>query len=192
MSRRTKSLDEPPSCKPALIPPTEYIAGADHLPSKVWPVRQSKGPRPPLPPMPMPNFFTLGRISTQEACDSTVGEMSLLLIISWSTRLALRMVSSSFCLSAANTGRISIITEVKQQSKAFLVIRALVLPKLVGSIKPFLLLFLRCCLPAPLDRILTHCGHPLTIRQVPASWELSNHTVPDDNLLQVFFILNCD
>ena len=55
-------MDEPPTWKPGLIPPTAYIAGVDHLPSKFWPVRQRKGPRPPLPPTPKPNFFTLGRM----------------------------------------------------------------------------------------------------------------------------------
>src|SRR6201998_4024489 len=122
MSRRTKSLDEPPTCKPTLTPPTEYIAGVDHLPSKFWPPRQSKGPRPPLPPTPKPNFFTPGRISTQLAFDNEACEMSLLLIMSCNTRLALRRVSSSFCLSAASTGRIrnNIVMEARKQGKAFL------------------------------------------------------------------------
>src|SRR5579864_464169 len=102
MSKRTKSLDEPPTCKPTLAPPTEYIAGADHLPLKSWPLRQSKGPRPPLPPTPKPNFFTPGRISRQSAFDNKVGEMLLLLSISRNVRLARRSVSSSFCLSVAN------------------------------------------------------------------------------------------
>src|SRR5258708_2681166 len=77
MSSRTKSVDEPPTWKPTLIPPTEYIAGVDHLPSSFRPLRQSKGPRPPLPPMPKPNFFTLGRMSTQLAFDNEVSEMSV-------------------------------------------------------------------------------------------------------------------
>src|SRR5215475_428953 len=121
MSRRTKSVEEPPICRPILAPPTEYIAGADHLPLKFWPVRQSKGPRPPLPPTPNPNFFTSGRISTQLAFDNRPGEMSLLLSISCNTRLACRRVSSSFSLSAAMAGRISnaATMEVKHQHKAF-------------------------------------------------------------------------
>src|ERR1700757_3263100 len=125
MSRRTKSLDEPPTWKPTLTPPTEYIAGADHLPSKFCPVRQSKGPRPPLPPTPKPNFFTLGRISTQLAFDNEACEMSLLLIMSCNTRLALRRVFSSFSLSEEATGRIrnSIIMGARKQGKAFLASR---------------------------------------------------------------------
>src|ERR1700741_993898 len=139
MSRRTKSLDEPPNCKPTLTPPTEYIAGVDHLPSKFWPLRQSKGPRPPLPPTPKPNFFTPGRMSTQLAFDNEAGEMSLLLRKPCNTRLACRRVSSSFCLSAANTGRISSSTmEVRKQGKAFLVIRLLIFSDAVCCIGPFL------------------------------------------------------
>src|SRR4029077_669317 len=127
MSSRTKSVDEPPTWKPALIPPTEYIAGVDHLPSKFWPLRQSKGPRPPLPPIPKPNFFTLGRMSTQLAFDNEVSEMLLLLRKPCNTKFACRRVSSSFCLSAANTGRIIRSTiEASKQGKTFLVIRSLV------------------------------------------------------------------
>src|SRR5258707_6429926 len=103
MSSRTKSVDEPPTWKPALIPPTEYIAGGDHLPSEFWPLRQSKGPRPPLPPIPIPDFFTLGRISQQLAFVNEVSEMLLLLSNPCNTRLACRMVASSFSLSTAIT-----------------------------------------------------------------------------------------
>src|SRR5215831_20333354 len=106
MRRSTKSVDEPPTCRPTLAPPTEYIAGADQLPLKLAPPRQSKGPRPPLPPTPTPNFLTSGRMSTQEALFKTSGEMSLLLSMSCSTRLAFRSVSSSFCLLAANRGEL--------------------------------------------------------------------------------------
>src|SRR5690242_21169993 len=101
MSSRTKSVDEPPTWKPALIPPTEYIAGVDHLPSKFWPLRQSKGPRPPLPPIPKPNFFTLGRMSRQSAFDNEVSEMLLLLRKPCNTKFACRSVSSSSKLSVA-------------------------------------------------------------------------------------------
>src|ERR1700757_1880757 len=57
----TKSVDVPPIWKPALAPPILIIAGGDHLPLKSLPVRQLIGPRPPVPPMPTANFFTLGR-----------------------------------------------------------------------------------------------------------------------------------
>src|SRR6201984_2386076 len=145
MSRRTKSLDEPPTWKPTLTPPTEYIAGVDHLPSKFWPLRQSKGPRPPLPPMPKPNFFTLGRMSRQSAFDSEVSEMSLLLRKRCNTKFACRSVSSSFALSPANTGRIvSSIMEVRKQDRAFLLNRSLGFLDAVRSMGPFLSC-LRCC-----------------------------------------------
>src|SRR5215469_17578349 len=122
-----------------LAPPTEYIAGADHLPLKFPPRRQSKGPRPPLPPTPTPNFFTSGKISTQLALSNTLGEMSLLFSISCNTRLARRRVSSSFCLSAANTRGISRNMEGRKQSKALLVVRALVFLQGTRSMGPFLL-----------------------------------------------------
>src|SRR4029077_763292 len=139
MSRRMKSLDDPPTCTPTLAPPTEYIEGADHLPSKFWPRRHSKGPRPPLPPTPNPNFLTPGRISTQLAFDNKPGEILLLFSRPCNTRFALRRVSSSFCLSAANTGRVSsnITMEVRKESKAFPVIRLLILVDVVCSMVPF-------------------------------------------------------
>src|SRR6201984_887372 len=144
MSRRTKSLDEPPTWKPTLTPPTEYIAGVDHLPSKFWPLRQSKGPRPPLPPIPKPNFFTLGRMSTQLAFDNEVSEMLLPLRKPCNTKFACRSVSSSFSLSPANTGRIiSSIMELRKQDKTFLLIRSLVFSDAVLSMDPFLS-YLRC------------------------------------------------
>src|SRR5437899_12664101 len=146
MSSRTKSVDEPPTWKPALIPPTEYIAGMDHLPSKCWPLRQSKGPRPALPPIPKPNFFKLGRMSTQLTFDNEATEMLLLLRKPCNTRLACRSVSSSFSLSPANTGRIiNSIMEVRKQDKAFLLIRSLVFLHAVRSMGPFLS-DLICCL----------------------------------------------
>src|ERR1700747_614612 len=139
MSRRTKSVAEPPACRPMLAPPTEYMAGADHLPLKFAPLRQSKGPRPPLPPIPKPNFFTSGRISTQSAFDKTSDEMSLLLSISCNTRLACRRVSSSFSLLAANAVRIgssSTTRAVREQSKAFRVKQSFVFLDLVRSMDP--------------------------------------------------------
>src|SRR5262249_28352086 len=123
MRSSTKSVDDPPTCRPMLAPPTEYIAGVDHLPLKFAPPRQSNGPRPPLPPTPKPNFFTSGRISTQSAFDNTSGEMSLLLSMSCNTRLACRSVSSSFFLSAANAVDISSNTYGRRQRKAVLVVQ---------------------------------------------------------------------
>src|SRR5678816_1561014 len=119
MSRRTKSVDEPLTWKPTLAPPTENIAGGDHLALKFWPLRQSNGPRPPLPPTPKPNFFTPGRISTQVACDNKAGEILLPLSRPCNTRLGCRNVSSSFSLSAADAGRInsSITMEARKQGK---------------------------------------------------------------------------
>src|SRR5882762_5562543 len=145
MSSRTKSVDEPPTWKPALIPPTEYIAGVDHLPSNFWPLRHSKGPRPPLPPIPKPNFFTLGRMSTQLAFDNEVSEMLLLLRKPCKTEFACRSVSSSFALSPANAGRIiSSIMEVRKQDKAFQIIRSLVFSGAVRCMVPFPS-YSRCC-----------------------------------------------
>src|SRR5258708_15680976 len=142
MSSRTKSVDEPPTWKPALIPPTEYIAGVDHLPSKFRPLRQSKGPRPPLPPIPKPNFFTLGRMRTQLAFDNDVSEMLLLLRKPCNTKFACRRVSSSFFLSPANTGRIiSRIMEVRKQDKPFQLIRSPLFSDAVRSMGPLPFLF---------------------------------------------------
>src|SRR4029077_6172213 len=139
MSSGTKSVDEPPTWKPALIPPTEYIAGVDHLPSKFWPLRQSKGPRPPLPPTPKPHFFTLGRMSTQLDFDNEADEMSLLLRKPCNTKFACRSVSSSFSLSPANTGRIiSSSMEVRKQDKTFLLVQLLVFSEAGRSMGPFL------------------------------------------------------
>src|SRR5277367_1313123 len=156
MSRRTKSVDDPPICRPALIPPTEYIAGVDHLPSKFWPPRQSKGPRPPLPPIPKPNFFTLGRMSTQSALDNDASEILLLLRKPCNTKLAPRRVSSSFFLSAANTGRIiSNTMEVRNQGKSLREILLLVFSNAVRSMSSS---FLFCARPA---------GCPATIAVLP-------------------------
>src|SRR5258707_15862535 len=169
MSRRTKSVDEPPICRPTLAPPTEYIAGVDHLPSKFWPPRQSKGPRPPLPPIPKPTFFTLGKMSTQSAFDNTVGEMLLSFSRPCNTRLACRSVSSSFCLSAANTGKIiSSTMEGRNQGKTFLVIRSLVFSDAVDSIGglPFLCKALLC-------RILTERPHP-SYQESCSGWQAGN------------------
>src|SRR5215471_6495049 len=138
MSSRTKSVDDPPTCRPTLAPPIENMAGADHLPSNFSPRRQSKGPRPPLPPTPKPNFLTPGRISTHSAFDKRDGEMELLLSMSWSTRLAFRRVSSSFCLSAANAGVSSrTIMEPKRQGKPNLEPRLVFFLSVIRSIGCF-------------------------------------------------------
>src|SRR5271154_7174309 len=130
MRRSTKSVDEPPTCKPTLAPPTLYIAGADHLPPKLLPVRQSIGPRPPLPPMPMPNFFTLGRTITQLAFASTSEGTLLLLTISCKTWLAFCSVCSSFSLSPPHPGKANRITmdEMRQKDR--------ILPRMRLSVAP--------------------------------------------------------
>src|SRR5271156_4573812 len=85
-----------------------YMAGGDHLPWKLLPVRQVIGPRPPVPPMPTANFFTLGRIMMQSAFASTLAGMSLVPTIACNTVVAFRMVSSSLDLSAPNRGRLEL------------------------------------------------------------------------------------
>ena len=84
------------------------MAGADHLPLKLLPARQLIGPRPPLPPMPTANFFTLGRTMMQSAFANTPRGTSLLLTIACNTVAAFLMVSSSLVLSAPNTGRLEL------------------------------------------------------------------------------------
>src|SRR5215471_927907 len=100
-------MDLPPSCNPALAPPMEYIAGGDHLPLKLLPSRQTMGPRPPVPPIPTANFFTLGRMMMQLALASTLGGISLLASMAWRTVVALRMVSSSSALLAPHAGSVT-------------------------------------------------------------------------------------
>src|SRR5271157_1253577 len=84
-----------------------YIAGGDHLPVKPLPSRHVIGPRPPVPPMPTANFFTLGRMMMQSALASTLIGTSLLATMAWSTVVALRMVSSSSDLLAPHAGRVT-------------------------------------------------------------------------------------
>ena len=105
MTRRMISEAVPPIWKPALAPPMLYIAGADHGPLKFLPVRQLIGPRPPVPPTPKANFFTLGRMIMQSAFATTPDGMSLLLSIACNTEAALRRVCSSLDLSAAHIGK---------------------------------------------------------------------------------------
>src|SRR5208282_3471211 len=107
--RRTTSVDEPPSCRPALAPPMVYMAGADHSsPLKFLPLRQVIGPRPPLPPTPTANFFTPGKTRMQLAVTSRLGGTTLLSSIACNTAVALSMASSSLPLSAPHAGRVEI------------------------------------------------------------------------------------
>src|SRR5215469_2973657 len=82
----------------------EYMAGGDHLPVKRLPSRHVIGPRPPVPPIPTANFFTLGRMMMQSALASTPVGTSLLATMACKTVVALRMVSSSSALLAPPTG----------------------------------------------------------------------------------------
>src|SRR5580693_5689321 len=99
------------------------IEGADQRPLKFFPPRQVIGPRPPVPPTPNANFFTLGRTMTQSAFASTSAGTSLLASIACNTVVALPRVSSSLPLSAAHTGNVEKIRsrDVSKQSMAFLV-----------------------------------------------------------------------
>src|SRR5262252_8027939 len=96
-----------------------YMAGADHLPLKFLPPRQLMGPRPPVPPTPKANFFTLGRIMMQLALATTLAGTSLLATIACNTVAALRSVCSSSTLSAALAGRLRIRnSDVRKQDRA--------------------------------------------------------------------------
>src|SRR5271169_426867 len=100
----------------------ENMAGGDHFP--VYPAwRHDIGPRPPVPPMPTANFFTLGRIMMQSALAKTLGGMSLLASMACKTVAALRMVSSSSALLAPHTGRVtsSRTRDTSKHGTAFLV-----------------------------------------------------------------------
>src|SRR5215472_14934437 len=109
ITSRTRSVDVPPTCSPALAPPMVYIAGADHSsPLKFLPVRQVIAPRPPLPPTPTANFFTLGRTMMQLAVTSRLAGTALLSSIACNTPAALLMVSSSLTSSALQAGRVEI------------------------------------------------------------------------------------
>src|SRR5215469_11856906 len=80
-----------------------YIAGADHFP--VAALRQTIGPRPPLAPIPNPNFLTAGRTRTQSAFAITSDGMFWSLSICCSTFPAFLRVCSSLSLLAGQTGR---------------------------------------------------------------------------------------
>jgi len=87
------------------------MAGADHLPLKFLPGRQIIGPRPPLPPTPNPNFFTLGSTMMQLARAGTSAGTFLLSIILCNTVAAFLRVSSSFDLSAPQAGTMNMINK---------------------------------------------------------------------------------
>src|SRR5271167_853526 len=107
--RKTTSVDEPPTCRPALAPPMVYMAGADHAsPLKFLPVRQVIGPRPPLPPTPTANFFTPGKTRMQLAVTSRLAGTALLSSIACNTTAAFWMVCSSLPWSAPHAGRVEI------------------------------------------------------------------------------------
>src|SRR3974377_590978 len=102
-----------------------YMAGGDHFPLKLAPSRQVMGPRPPVPPTPTANFFTLGRMMMQSALATVLAGTSLLPTIACRTVVALLMVSSSLVLSAPHMGRVDKIRsrEVSKQTTAFLLYR---------------------------------------------------------------------
>src|SRR5271157_4566422 len=100
-----------------------YMAGGDHLPVKLAPSRQVIGPRPPVPPMPTANFFTLGRITMQSAFATVLAGTSALPTIACNTVAAFLMVSSSLFLSAPQAGRVEIRSRVvSKQDIAILVL----------------------------------------------------------------------
>src|SRR5215469_5029451 len=103
------------------------IAGADHLPVEL--LRQTMGPRPPLPPTTNPSFWTFGRTMTQSAFAITSDGMFWSLSIFCSTLLAFFRVSSSFPLLPAQTGRANAVinTETSRTHMALLLAHAPVL-----------------------------------------------------------------
>src|SRR5271165_3974708 len=110
----------------------EYMAGGDHLPLKLAPSRQLIGPRPPVPPTPTANFFTLGRITMQSAFSTTLAGTSLLPTIACNTVAAFLMVSSSLFLSAPQAGRVKIRSrDASKQATTILVLG-------MGSQPPFI------------------------------------------------------
>src|SRR5271165_4135329 len=114
-----------------------YIAGADHLPLKFLPARQLIGPRPPVPPIPMANFFTLGKMMMQSAFATTLAGTSLLATIACNTVAAFLRVCSSSVLSAASTGRVRIRNRDVSKKDIGIVVRGigfnLPLPRLVAK-----------------------------------------------------------
>src|SRR5208337_186176 len=112
-----------------------YMAGGDHLPLKLAPSRQLIGPRPPLPPMPTANFFTLGIMMMQSAFATTLAGTSLLPSIACNTVAAFLRVSSSLPLLAPHAGRVEKIRsrDVSKQSIAVLVCRIAIQPPFLGT-----------------------------------------------------------
>src|SRR5271167_937668 len=109
MIRRTTSVDEPPSCRPALAPPMVYMAGADHSsPLKFVPLRQVIAPWPPVPPTPTATFFTPGKTTMQFAVTSRLAGTTLLSSSACNTPAAFWMVSSSLAWSEPHAGRVEI------------------------------------------------------------------------------------
>src|SRR5215469_5865712 len=84
-----------------------YMAGGDHLPPKLSPLRHNIGPRPTEPPTPTANFLTLGRMITQSALASTFVGTSLLASMACNTLVAFRMDFSSSVLVADHKGRVT-------------------------------------------------------------------------------------
>src|SRR5271167_2624662 len=110
-----------------------YMAGGDHLPVKLAPSRQVIGPRPPVPPIPTANFFTLGRITMQSAFATVLAGMSLLPTIACNTVVASLMVSSSLFLSALHAGRANNIDITDTSKTIFLIMVSF--PSNLGSSK---------------------------------------------------------
>src|SRR6516164_9749784 len=125
MSRRTKSVDEPPNCTPALAPPIVYMAGADHLPLlRFLLLRQVIGPRPPLFPRPTANVFTPGSTMMQFAVAKRPVGTALPANIACNTAPAFFKVSSSLLLSALRAGRVEIkISSPSTQDRGVLILR---------------------------------------------------------------------
>src|SRR5271169_5488174 len=101
-----------------------HIAGADHFPEKFFPVRQSIGPRPPLPPTPKPNFLTPGRTMTHSALRRRLVGTALPLSMACKTVTACVNVSSSLFLLAPHTTGTEIRNSMKPR-KALKVFRGM-------------------------------------------------------------------
>jgi len=60
-------VDEPPTWKPTLIPPTEYIAGVDHLPYELLATAAKAKDRGTAAPDAETELLYVSRMSTQLA-----------------------------------------------------------------------------------------------------------------------------
>src|SRR5271157_5590887 len=128
-----------------------YIEGGDHLPLKSLPSRQLIGPRPPVPPMPTANFFTLGRMMTQSAFATTLAGTPSPPSMACNTVAALRMVSSSLFLSAPQAGKVKTRSrDVRKQDITLLVC-------CIGIQPPFFLQSVTGC-----QQTQKHCSSPET------------------------------